>query len=106
MRTNEKTTILQEFDDINVKADYFLVKDKKMINCTDKAGLPVGWLHAKVKIDLFEFTEAFDSGDESVDIQIQRLYINEAFIGELHGIGIVPGDTGLILKCAVCIGSL
>lgn len=100
MRTNEKTTTLQEFEDINVKVDYFWVTDDKLVNWNDQVELPAGWLHAKVKIDLLEFTETFENTDKAMDVKIQRLYINEEFIGELISIGIVEG----IMKCAVAVG--
>lgn len=35
MRTNEKTTPLQEFEDINVRVDYFWATDDKLVNWND-----------------------------------------------------------------------
>ena len=104
MRTNEKTTPLQEFDDINIRVDYFWATDDKLVNWNDQVDLPIGWLHAKVKIDLLEFTEVFEELDKTFDAKVQRLYINEEFIGELIGIDVVKGETGYIFKCAVCVG--
>ena len=89
MITNEKTTTLQEFEDINVRADYFWATDDRLVNWNDQVNLPIGWLHAKVKIDLLEFTETYEELDKTMDLRVQRLYINEEFIGELIGIGIV-----------------
>jgi hypothetical protein len=103
MRTNEKTTTLQEYNDIHVKADYFCVTDDKLVNWNDQVNLPAGWIHAKVKIDLLEFTETFEERDKAMDVKVQRLYINDDFIGELIGVGVVQGETGLIMKCAVCV---
>jgi hypothetical protein len=100
MRTNEKTTVLSEFSDINVKADYFWATDDKLVNWNDQVNLPVGWLHAKVRVDLLEFTETFEELDKSMDVAIQRLFINDEFIGELVGIAVVKD----ILKCAVLVG--
>lgn len=100
MRTNEKITTMQEFEDINVRADYFWATDDKLVNWNEQVNLPIGWLHAKVRVDLLEFTETFEELSKSMDIAIQRLYINDEFIGELVGIGIVEG----IMKCAVLVG--
>lgn len=104
MRTNEKVTPLQEFDDINVRVDYYWATDDKLVNWNDQVDLPIGWLHAKVKTDLLEFTEVFEELDKTMDLKVQRLYINEEFIGELIGIGITKGETGPIMRCAVCAG--
>lgn len=100
MRTNEKVTTLQEYDDINVRADYFWAKDDKLINWNDETDLPIGWLHAKVRLDQLEFTETFETLDKTMDVKVHRLYINDEFIGELIGVGVVKD----VLKCAVLVG--
>jgi hypothetical protein len=105
MRTNEKATTLQEFEDINVRVDYFWVdKEGKLINWNDQVDLPVGWLHANVRMDLQEFTETFESSGEAKDFKIMKLYINDSFIGELLGADIKEAEHGEVLKCAVAVG--
>lgn len=105
MRTNEKTTTLATNEDVNVRVDYFWVdKDGKLINWNDQIDLLIGWLHAKVRIDLLEFTETFESSDETKDFKILRLYVNDAFIGELLGADPKETEHGEILKCAVAVG--
>lgn len=103
-RTNEKTTPLHTINDINVKVAYFLIKESKLVRCTVPIG-PEGWLHAKVKTDLYEFTEVFEEDNKSVDVQMQRLYINDKLIGELLDVAFAEAESGLILKCNVCIAS-
>lgn len=103
MRTNERTTPLQEWDDVNVKIRYYVGGDK-MVDITADAQLPVGWLHSKVRIDLLEFTETFESTDKTLDVKVARLYINDEFIGELFDVAQEETKFGLLLKCDVVIG--
>lgn len=105
MRTNEKTTTLATNEDVNVRVDYFWVdRDGKLINWNEQVNLPIGWLHANVRIDLQEFTETFESSGESKDFKIMKLYINDTFIGELLGCNIKETEHGEILKCAIAVG--
>lgn len=105
MRTNEKRTVINEYDDINVRVDYFwITKDNKRTNWNDQTELPVGWLHAKVRVDLLEFTETFENLGKTMDIAVCQLYINEEFIGELIAADLKETDNGIILKCAVAVG--
>lgn len=104
MRTNEKRTTLHEWDDMNVKVRYFWAEDDKMTNCTDSVELPVGWLHAKVRLDLLEFTETFENLGLTKDFQASQLYINEEFIGEVFEVTIKEGEKAPYLLCDVIIG--
>lgn len=104
MRTNEKRTTLQEWTDMNVKVRYFWAEDDKMTNCTDSVELPVGWLHAKVRIDLMEFTETFESLELTKDFQTTQLYINDEFVGELFEAAFKEGEKASYLLCDVVIG--
>ena len=103
MRTNEKTTTLLEFEDINVKARYFTAGDK-MVDVTADAQLPVGWLHAKVKVDLLEFTETFETTHTAMDVRVARLYVNDEFIGELFDVKQEETKFGPLIKCEVIVG--
>jgi hypothetical protein len=103
MRTNEKITPIQEWEDVNVKARYFTAGDK-MIDVTADAQLPVGWLHSKVRIDLLEFTETFETTHTAMDVRVARLYVNDEFIGELFDVKQEKTKFGLLLKCDVVIG--
>jgi hypothetical protein len=104
MRTNEKATTLQEFKGFTVKVRYFWATDDKMIRYDEGAHLPVGWINSNVRIDLLEFTETFEELDKSMDVKVQRLYINDEFIGELFDVDLEETEHGLILKCDVIIG--
>ena len=105
MRTNEKRTTIHEWDDINVKVNYFWAEDDKMVKCNDQVPLPVGWLHAKVRIDLLEFTENLDGLGISHDFHISQVYINDEFIGELFEIKMEEGASSTYLRCDVVIGA-
>jgi hypothetical protein len=105
MRTNEKVTTIHEWDDINVKVNYFWAEDDKMVKCNDQVPLPVGWLHAKVRIDLLEFTENLEGLGISHDFHISQLYINDEFIGELFEIKMEEGASSTYLRCDVVIGA-
>lgn len=104
MRTNEKTTTLQEFNGFTVKVRYFWTTDDKMIRYDEGARLPIGWINSNVRIDMLEFTETFEELDKSMDVKVQRLYINDEFIGELFDVDLEETEHGLILKCDVIIG--
>ena len=104
MRTNEKTTPIHEWDDVNVKARYFTAGGDKMVEVTADAQLPVGWLHSRVRIDLLEFTETFETTHTAMDVRVVRLYINDEFIGELFDVKQEETKFGLLLKCDVVIG--
>jgi hypothetical protein len=107
MRTNEKTTTLASREDVNVRVDYFWIDHEhegKLINWTDQVELPIGWLHANVRIDLLEFTEHFEGLDRTQDFKVPQLYINEEFIGELLGTKLKHVDGREVLKCAVAVG--
>lgn len=105
MRTNEKTTTLATNEDVNVRVDYFWVdKEGRLINWNEQTNLPIGWLHANVRMDLQEFTETFEASGEAKDFRIMKLYINDSFIGELLGADIKETDCGDVLKCAVAVG--
>lgn len=104
MRTNEKTTTLAVNENINVRVNYFFVEDTgKLINWNDQINLPIGWLHANVRIELKEFIDTFGNSGESKDFKIMQLYINDSFIGELLNVNIKETEHGEILKCAVVI---
>lgn len=105
MRTNEKRTPIHEWDDINVKVDYFWAEDDKMTKCNDQVPLPIGWLHAKVRIDLLEFTENFESLGVTKDFKTSQLYINDEFIGELFDVKLEEGESSTYLKCEVVVGA-
>lgn len=104
-RTNEKRTTVHEWDDVNVKVDYFWAEDDKMIKCNDQVPLPIGWLHAKVRVDLLEFTENFEGLGITKDFRASQLYINDEFIGELFDIQLEAGETSTYLKCEVIVGA-
>lgn len=104
-RTNEKRTIIHEWDDVNVKVDYFWAEDDKMIKYNDQVPLPIGWLHAKVRVDLLEFTENFESLEITKDFRVSQLYINGEFIGELFDIQMEAGEVSTYLKCEVIVGA-
>jgi hypothetical protein len=103
MRTNEKTTPIHEWDDVNVKARYFTAGEK-MVDVTADTQLPVGWIHSKVRMDLLEFTETFENTGTALDIRVVRLYINDEFIGELFDVKQEQTDHGLLIKCEVIVG--
>lgn len=105
MRTNEKRTTIHEWDDINVKVNYFWAEDDKMVKCNEQVPLPVGWLHAKVRIDLLEFTEDLDGLGISHDFHISQVYINDEFIGELFEVKMEEGASSTYLRCDVVIGA-
>lgn len=105
MRTNEKRTTIHEWDDINVKVNYFWAEDDKMVKCNDQVPLPIGWLHAKVRIDLLEFTENFEGLGISHDFHISQLYINDEFIGELFEVKMENSEVSTYLRCDVVIGA-
>lgn len=102
-RTNEKCTTVHEWDDLNVKVNYFLAAEDKLINCDNQANLPVGWLHAKVRIDLLEFTENREDLGISEDFHVSQLYINDEFIGALFDVKMEDGETSKYLKCDIVI---
>lgn len=104
MRTNEKVTVLHELKDINVKVDYFWSADNKLINWNEQVPLPVGWIRAKVKIDLLEFTEHFEGLDKTADFNVCRLFINETFIGELLEAELKQTEHTEFYYCRVCVG--
>lgn len=104
-RTNEKRTTLHEWDDVNVKVNYFWAADDKMIRWDDQVTLPAGWLHAKVRIDLLEFTENLEGLGISHDFHISQLYINDEFIGELFDVKMENGEASTYLKCEVVVGA-
>ena len=103
MRTNEKTTPIHEWDDVSVKARYF-IGGAKMVDVTSQEPLPVGWIHAKVRIDLLEFTETFENLDKTLDVHVFRLYINDEFVGELFDVKQEQTECGLVIKCEVIVG--
>ena len=103
MRTNEKTTPIIEWDDVNVMARYFAAGDQ-MVDITGQVSLPVGWIHSKVRIDLLEFTETFENLDKTLDVHVFRLYVNDEFIGELFDVKQEQTAHGLLIKCEVIIG--
>jgi hypothetical protein len=103
MRTNEKVTTLHEWDDANVKARYYIGGDK-LVDVTDQTPLPVGWLHSKVRIDLLEFTETFESLDKTMDVKAARLYVNDEFIGDLFDVAQEEAEFGLLIKCNIMVG--
>lgn len=104
MRTNEKRITINEWPDVNIRADYFWATDDRLVNWNDQVNLPVGWLHAKARLDLLEFTETFENLDKSMDVAVFQLYINDEFIGELSNIEEKKTEHGTILKCAVVVG--
>ena len=104
-RTNEKRTTLHEWDDINVKVNYFWAADDKMIRWDDQVTLPAGWLHAKVRIDLLEFTENLEGLGISHDFHVSQLYINDEFIGELFSVKLEESKVSTYLKCEVVVGA-
>ena len=106
MRTNEKVTVLASLDNAKVRVDYFCLSDGKPILWNDQVNLPIGWLHAKVKVDLLEFTEQAENQDSSMDVKVCRLHINDAFIGEVLGAEVKETDSGPFIKykVAVCYG--
>ena len=103
-RTNEKRTTIHDWDDLNVKVNYFWAAEDKLINWNGQVNLPVGWLHAKVRIDLLEFTENFESLGVSKDFKVCQLYVNEQFIGELFDTNMIEVETVSYLKCDVVVG--
>lgn len=103
MRTNEKTTPIHEWDDVNVKARYFIGGDK-MVDVTDQEPPPVGWIHSKVRIDLLEFTETFETTHTAMNVNVFRLYVNDEFIGELFDVKQEQTERGLLIKCEVIVG--
>lgn len=103
MRINEKTTPIHEWDDVNVKAKYFTAGEK-MVDVTADVSLPVGWIHSKVRMDLLEFTETFETTHTAMDVRIVRLYVNDEFIGELFDVKQEQTDRGLLIKCEVIVG--
>jgi len=105
MRTNEKRTTVHEWDDINVKVNYFWAENDKMIKWEGQVPLPTAWLHAKVRVDVLEFTENFESLGLSKDFRASQLYINNEFIGELFDIQMEAGASSTYIRCDVVIGA-
>ena len=105
-RTNEKRTTLHEYEDCSISVDYFWASEEDgLILWNTEVNLPTGWIHSKVRVDLFEFTENFESLEKAMDFKTLQLYINDAFIGELVDIREEPTDKGLILRCSVVVGA-
>lgn len=105
-RTNEKRTTLQEYEDVNVRVDYFWAsKEDGLIPLDGGVALPGGWLHAKARIDLLEFTETFDNIDKTIDFKTLQLYINSEFIGELADVQEEDTARGKVIKCYVVVGA-
>ena len=103
MRTNETTTPIREWDDINIKVKYFISKgDMRTLEEVDasSAGLPIAWIHSKVKMDLLEFTEVSEEDNKSVRFAVCRLFINDAFIG---GLAEIKEEDEFTIKCSVII---
>ncbi len=104
MRTNEKRTVLREWKDVHVKARYFWAGKDKMVPYDDQVNLPVGWVHAKARMDLLEFTETFESLDKTIDLSVAQLYVNDVFIGELFEIKEKETEHGTVLSCKIIVG--
>ena len=103
MRTNETITPIREWDDINVKVKYFISKgDMRTLEEVDASsvGLPIGWIHSKVKIDLLEFAEVSEEDNKSARLAVFRLFINNTFIG---GLAEINEEDECTIKCSVII---
>ena len=105
-RTNEKRTTLQDFEDISVKVNYFWAsKEDGLVPWDTEVTLPNGWLHAKARVDLLEFTECFEELGKTMDFKTLQLYVNDEFIGELVSAHEEETKVGMLLKCSVVVGA-
>lgn len=105
-RYNEKRTTIHEYEDINVKVRYLWLADNKVLDVSESLGRPFGWLHSKVRVDLYEFTEHFESMDQDLDVKVLQLFINDEYVGELNTVEEKVTDYNqMILSCGVIIGN-
>jgi hypothetical protein len=104
-RTNEKRTVVHEYNDLSVVVSYFWVDGEQLTDITSEVDLPEAWIHAKARVDLLEFTENFESLGNSMDFKTLQLYVNDEYVGELLEIKEDTGKFGSILKCKVAVGA-
>lgn len=103
MRTNETITPLREWNDINVKVKYFVSNgDMRTLEEVDasSAGLPIAWIHSKVRMDLLEFTEVSEEDNKSVRFAVCRIFINDTFLG---GLAEFEEEDESTIKCSIII---
>ncbi len=101
-RTNEKRTTVHEYEDANIKVNYFWAGKDQLIPWDKEVNLPNTWIHSKVRIDLLEFTEEFEGLGKTMDFKTLQLYVNDDFVGELFQIN--ESDKNVIL-CDVVVGA-
>ena len=105
-RTNEKRTTIHKYEDANVLINYVWANDDELIDWNDEVDdLLRAYLHAKVRVDLLEFTENFEALDKTVDFQAFQLYINGEFLGQLANIEEKEITHGPLVICTVIVGA-
>jgi hypothetical protein len=104
VRTNEKTTILEDYKDIILKVDYFWDSHGKLIKWNESVAEPTYWSGVDVQIQKYEFTEHLLNRD--FDFEVHQLVVNGKLIaGDVYSHREKTDFTGVTtVTCKVVVG--
>jgi hypothetical protein len=102
-RTNELTTVVGDFKDVDLKVEYYWDNHGKLINWTDCVEDPNFWSKADVQIKRYSFTENLLG--KSFDFEMLQLVVNGRMIsGDVIKYFLEEDKDGTLLKCFVTVG--
>lgn len=102
-RTNEKKTVIYEYDKAQLRVGYFWNNHGELIDWNWYVEEPRFWSDAKVRVIEYAFTMKLR--DEDCDFKVYQLEVNGKIIsGSCTNIQVVDEEGKVIIDCQVVVG--